>query len=89
MALARKGNGIWPNWNGLLVNIALAARDAPQSPQIRVSTRLVQFGVIARDKDGPVQDLTKDDFIVLDQGKPRQITVFSIESSESNATQSV
>lgn len=65
--------------------IALAARDAPQSPQVRVTTRLVQFGVIARDKDGPVQDLTKDDFIVLDQGKPRQITVFSIESSDSTA----
>ena len=60
--------------------IALAAHDVPQSPQIRVSTRLVQIGVIARDKDGPVQDLTKDDFIVFDQGKPREISVFSIES---------
>lgn len=65
--------------------IALAAHDVPQSPQIRISTRLVQFGVIARDKDGPVHDLTKDDFIVLDQGEPRQISVFSIESGESTA----
>ena len=65
--------------------IALAARDAPQSPQIRVSTRLVQVSVIARDKDGPVQDLTKDDFIVLDKGQPRQVSVFSVESGESTA----
>ena len=40
-------------------------------------------GVIARDKNGPVADLTKDDFVVLDRGKPQKISVFSVESSES------
>jgi VWFA-related protein len=58
----------------------LAARNY-QNPQIKVSTRLVEFGVIARDKDGPVPDMTKDDFVVLDRGKPQQVSVFTIESA--------
>jgi VWFA-related protein len=69
-----------------LAAIAASAQNAPQAPAISVSTRLVQIGVIARDKNGPVADLTKDDFVVLDRGKPQKINVFSVESSES-ATQ--
>ncbi len=60
-----------------------SARNVPQGPTINVSTRLVEVGVIARDKNGPVADLTKDDFVVLDRGKPQKISVFSIESAES------
>jgi VWFA-related protein len=66
-----------------LAAIAVSARDVPQGPTISVSTRLVQVGVVARDKNGPVADLTKDDFVVLDRGKPQKISVFSLESSES------
>jgi VWFA-related protein len=66
-----------------LAAIAASAQEAPQSPAISVSTRLVQVGVIARDKNGPVADLTKDDFVVLDRGRPQKISVFSVESSES------
>jgi len=65
-----------------LAAIAVSAQDAQQSPAISVSTRLVQVGVIARDKSGPVADLTKEDFVVLDRGKPQKISVFSVESSE-------
>jgi VWFA-related protein len=65
-----------------LVAIASPAQNAPQPPAISVSTRLVQIGVIARDKNGPVADLTKDDFVVLDRGKPQKISVFSVESSD-------
>jgi VWFA-related protein len=53
----------------------------PQSPEIRVATRLVQVNVLVHDKNGPVADLTKDDFTLLDQGKPQNISVFSMESS--------
>lgn len=60
--------------------IAVSAQDAPQLPKIRVSTRLVQVDVIARDKNGPVADLTKHDFVVLDRGKPREISLFSVET---------
>ncbi len=68
-----------------LASIAALARDVPQGPAISVSTRLVEVGVIARDKNGPVADLTKDDFVVLDRGKTQKISVFSVESSESTA----
>jgi VWFA-related protein len=67
----------------LLAAIAVSAQNTPQAPAITVSTRLVQVGVIARDKNGPVANLTKDDFVVLDRGKPQKISVFSVESSES------
>ncbi len=66
-----------------LTPIALSAQNPPQPPAIAVSTRLVQVGVIARDKNGPVADLTKDDFVLLDRGKPQKISVFSIESAQS------
>ena len=52
---------------------------APQAtPSLRVTTRLVQVSVIVHDKKGePVSGLTKDDFILLDAGKPQNIATFS------------
>ena len=67
----------------VLVPTGLASQDRPQAPPIRVSTHLVQVGVIVRDGNGAVKNLTKDDFVLLDRGKPREISVFSVESSES------
>ena len=67
----------------LLIPVAAAPEDTPQSSKIQVSTRLVEVGVIVRDKNGPVSDLTKDDFVVLDRGKPQKISVFSAESGAS------
>jgi len=69
----------------VLAAVAVVSQDAPQKPDIQVRTRLVQLDVIVRDKTGPVANLTKDDFVVLDQGKPQKIGVFSVESSESAA----
>ncbi len=65
----------------LLVPLALASQNPPQPPAISVSTRLVQIGVIARDKNGPVPNLTKDDFVVLDRGKSQKISVFSADAA--------
>jgi len=65
----------------LLVPLALASQNPPQSQQIRVSTRLVQIGVIVRDKNGPVADLRKEDFTVLDRGKPQTISIFSTDAA--------
>lgn len=65
----------------LTLPMAVAAQDTPHAPQIRVSTHLVQFGVIVRDAHGPVGNLTKDDFVVLDRGKPQDLRVLSTESS--------
>ncbi len=64
-----------------LVAIVALAENPPQAPRIRVSTHLVQIGVIARDNNGPVVDLTKDDFAVFDRGRPQTISVFSVESA--------
>ena len=53
----------------------------PQTPQIHVATHLVQIGVIVRDKIGPVGNLTEDNFVVLDRGKPQKIRIFSEETA--------
>jgi VWFA-related protein len=66
----------------LAPRIALA-QDAQNrtAPKIRVSTRLVQIGVIVRDKQGPVDGLSKDEFAVFDRGKRQVISFFSVASS--------
>src|ERR1700693_4122398 len=69
----------------LLAAAAVVSQDAPQKPGIQVHTRLVQVDVIVRDKTGPIAHLTKDDFVILDQGKPQKIGIFSVESRESAA----
>jgi VWFA-related protein len=59
-----------------------AKQDAAQSPAMRVTSRLVQVNVIVQDKDGnPVTGLTKDDFVLLDQGQKQQIATFSEQKS--------
>lgn len=58
---------------------------APQNTNtIRVTTRLVQLGVIVRDKNGAVTNLTKDDFSILEKGKPQTISVFSADATARN-----
>jgi VWFA-related protein len=69
----------------LLTVTALASQNA-QVPKITVSTHLVQIGVIVHDHNGPVENLTKDDFVVLDHGKPQKISIFEIEGAESTPT---
>lgn len=63
-------------WTG-----GLWSQSPAQAPEIHVGTHLVQIGIIVPDKNGAVADLTKDDFVVLDRGKPQTISVFSVESS--------
>jgi VWFA-related protein len=48
---------------------------------IRSTTRLVQVSVIAQDGKGePITGLKKENFTVLDRGKPQNIAVFSCET---------
>jgi VWFA-related protein len=73
----------------VLVPAVLASQDAqnpPQNQKISVSTRLVELGVIVRNNEGPVEDMAKDDFVVVDRGKPQKISVFTVESIKSPAT---
>jgi VWFA-related protein len=58
-----------------------AANSTPANQQpdvIHSSTRLVQLSVIAQDSKGePLSGLQKEDFTVLDEGKPQNIAFFS------------
>lgn len=69
----------------LILPMSISAQDAAQLPRLRVATRMVQIGVIVRDKNGPVSNLTQNDFTVLDQGKPQKISIFSVESGASTS----
>jgi len=49
---------------------------------LRVTTRLVQVNVIVREPNGePAANLTRDDFVLLDEGQEQQISVFAVESN--------
>lgn len=69
----------------LLVPVPLASQNPPQSPPIHVTTHLVQIGVIVRDNNGPLAGLTKEEFVLLDRGKPERIDVFSVEAGQAPA----
>ena len=49
----------------------------PNQGALRVDARLVLVDVVVRDDDGPVMDLTVDDFMLFDDGVERQISVFN------------
>jgi len=62
---------------------AAAASADPPVPTLRADTRVVEIDVIVRDSHGkPVTDLSKQDFTVTDNGKPRLIDIFSINRGE-------
>ena len=55
-----------------------ALADPPAIPTLRAETRVVQIEVLVKDSRGnPVANLSKDDFTVTDEGKPRKIDIFS------------
>lgn len=68
-----------------LLAVALAGlgplRAADEPPAFRVNSQLVELDVVVHGKNGPVANLTKNDFAVLDNGKPQQISTFSVHSS--------
>jgi VWFA-related protein len=57
--------------------LAILAAAQAQEPLIRVTTRMVEVNVVVRDRSGPARGLTRDDFVLLDKGKPQQIAAFS------------
>ncbi len=46
---------------------------------LKTITRLVVVDVVATDKNGPVAGLERDNFTILEDGKPQQIRVFSFQ----------
>jgi VWFA-related protein len=57
----------------------LLAQDQP-TPTFRANTNLVIVNVAVKDKNGKaIEDLKKDQFTLLEDGKPQQISVFELE----------
>jgi hypothetical protein len=64
-----------------------SAEVASDAPSLRVTVRLVEANVIVNDKHGnPNAGLRQNDFSVLDNGKPQDITFFSTETNLPFAT---
>jgi VWFA-related protein len=62
----------------VMISPSAAIRAAKGEAILRVETRLVQVSVVARDSNGhAIQNLTKDDFKLYDNGKEVPIDVFS------------
>lgn len=68
----------------LLSMTALGWQGLSPSQTLRASTHLVEISVSVHDRNGPVLDLAKDDFVILDRGKSQKISVFEAEASEPN-----
>src|SRR5438552_8265828 len=68
----------------LLVTLAIVSSitTAAQNDIIHINTRLVEVDVVVRAKDGPVINLAKEDFTILDNGKVQRVDVFSISTAE-------
>jgi len=80
-----------PRWTALLLTLAFAGAQTQQAPApdtvIRINVNLVQTDAVVTDSKGrPVTDLKKDDFVVLQDGKPQVITNFSYVSTTEDST---
>jgi VWFA-related protein len=73
---------------GMIILTLASMLNAQDQQTIHVNTRLVEVEVVVRGKSGPVSGLTKQDFTLLDKGKPQEIAVFSVKS-KSNSTAAV
>jgi len=67
-----------------LLVVSLGAQDQQHTATFSTETNLVVVDVYARDKSGkPITNLTKNDFIILEDGKPQPIAVFELQHLES------
>ena len=65
-----------------------AAQDSARDDEdvVRITTKLVQVDAVVTDKDGrQITDLKPEDFEVLENGKPQEITNFSYVSTAAAA----
>ncbi|HET9401143.1 MAG TPA: VWA domain-containing protein, partial [Candidatus Acidoferrales bacterium] len=57
------------------------------TPQIRVQSNLVEVSAVVLDRhDRPVPDLKKSDFLLFADGKPQEITNFSVQTAPTQTT---
>src|SRR5580692_862422 len=66
-------------FSAAVVSVALLAQDQ-NSPTFKTNTNLVIVNVAVKDKSGKaIGDLKKEQFTLLEDGKPQQISVFELE----------
>ena len=71
--------------NVCLVGALCALSALSQAPAVfQGGTRLVEVEVVVRDRSGPVKGLSKDEFTLLDEGKPQRIAIFRDASRTEN-----
>jgi VWFA-related protein len=71
---------------GLPGNGLLAGQQQPAAPSFRSSVNLVLVDVVVRDRKGAiVSGLSRDDFQLIEDGKPQQILTFAFEQIESSS----
>lgn len=75
-------------WRHVLAFTALTG-GWQSSTVIRSSVRLVQVNVVVHDKNGPVANLTKDDFILSERGKRLPISVFSVDAASASSAEAL
>ena len=71
----------------LLISVStLLAQDQQAPLTLSVSTRLVVQTVSVKDKDGkPIEGLTKDDFLLTEDGVPQTLSVFEFQKLDDTA----
>ena len=66
----------------ILAAATLVAQDPPaaqDTPTFRGGVQLIDVDVVVTDRDGkPVRDLTRDDFEIVEHGKPQTVRTFSL-----------
>ncbi len=73
-------------WLAWMMCAALTAPAQDETPTFRASANLVIVTVFVRDAQGrPVKGLTKDDFVVTENGKPQTLRVFEFQQIEEAA----
>jgi hypothetical protein len=78
-------------WRFIILLLALPSPGIPQATPdpvvIQGGTRVVLVNVVAKDKHGkPVADLTRDDFVLRDNGREEKIALFALEEVSQTAT---
>lgn len=76
------------------VAVALAmpgvSQTPPDQPVIHGGTHVVLVNVVVKDKHGkPIEDLTRDDFTLRDNGQEQKIALFALEESGTKTAYSV
>ena len=65
--------------------VIAVAQQEPAAPTFSAATRLVEVDVVARSNGAPAEALTKEDFTLFDNGKPRKIAFFSVRPAKTSA----